>query len=114
MISKQEFNLAAKSVKNNFAAMLPKMISYKTYIQQSILNLATNAEMEDVRDGRINQNMIDKLCKLAKREWLLSRDADSLYCVAISVATIIKEYDWGTQYLIGDGLWEIAQRIQNN
>ena len=113
MITKQEFDLAAKSVATNMATILPKMISYKSYIQNAVLNVATRQELEDVRDSRINQEMIDKLCKLAKSEWLLSADSQSLYCAAMAVATIVKEYDWGTQYLVGNGLWEMAQRIQN-
>ena len=113
MKTKQEFEFAAKSVASNLVAALPKMISYKSYIQKAILDIATNRELEDVRDCRINQGMIDKLCKLAKNEWLLSGDTQSLYCAAMAVATIVKEYDWGTRYLVGDGLWEMAQRIQN-
>lgn len=113
MITKQEFDFAAKIVVTNFGAALPKMIGYKSYIQKAILDIATNRELEDVRDCRINQGMIAKLCRLAKNEWLLSPDSHSLYCAAMAVATIIKEYDWGTEYLIGEGLWEIAQRIQN-
>lgn len=113
MITKQEFDLAAKSVVLNMASVLPKMISYKSYIQKTVLDIASQQELQDVRDSRINQGMIDKLCKLAKNEWLLSGDVQSLYCAAMSVATIVKEYDWGTQYLVGDGLYEMAQRIQN-
>lgn len=112
MINKQEFDLAAKTVVSNFAAALPKMISYKSYIQKAVLDIATNRELEDVRDCHINQGMIDKLCRLAKNEWLRSADSQSLYCAAMAVATIVKEYDWGTQYLVGDGLWEIANKIQ--
>lgn len=112
MYTKQEFEIAAKSVISNIAAAFPQMVSYKTYIQRAIIDIATRQELQDVSDSRINQNMIDKLCKLAKSEWLLMRDVQSLYCAAMAVATIIKEYDWGTQYLKGDGLWEIAQRIQ--
>ena len=113
MLTKQEFDLAAKSVVSNMASVLPKMISSKSYIQKAVLNVATRQELEDVRDSRINQGLIDKLCKIAKNEWLLSAYAQSLYCAAMAVATIIKEYDWGTQYLFGNGLWEMAQRIQN-
>lgn len=113
MITKQEFDFAANTVVTNFAALLPKMVGYKTHIQRAILDLATSQELEDVRDCRINQGVIYKLCKLAKMEWSLSGDASSLYCATMAVATIIKEYEWGTQYLVGDGLWEIAQRIQN-
>ena len=113
MITKQEFDLAAKSIISNFNVAFPKMMTYKSYIQKAVLDIATHQELEDVRDCCINQGMIDKLCQLAKNEWLLSRDAQSLYCVAMAVATIIKEYDWGLQYLVGDGQWQIAQRIQN-
>ncbi len=113
MITKQEFDSAAKLVVTHFAAVLPKMISYKSYVQRAVIGIASSQEINDVRDCRINQGMIDKLCKLAKEVWMQSPDATSLYCAAMAVATIVKEYDWGTMYLVGDGLWEMAQRIQN-
>ncbi len=113
MITKQEFDLAARQVMSDLSSILPKMISYKSYIQREILNQASQRELEDVRDSRINQGMIDKLCRIAKNEWRLSGDSKSLYCAAMAVATIVKEYDWGSQYIIGDGLYEIATRIQN-
>lgn len=113
MVTKQEFDMAAKAAVSNLASLFPKMVGYKSLIQMAVLEIATRQELEDVRDCRINQGMIDKLCKLAKNEWLISGDTQSLYCAALAVATIVKEYDWGTQYLIGEGLWEIAQRIQN-
>lgn len=113
MITKQEFDFAAKQVLADVSNVLPKMINYKSYIQRAILSQATQRELADVRDSHINQNLIDKLCRIAKNEWLLSGDAESLYCAAMAVATIIKEYDWGTRYLVGDGLYEMATRIQN-
>lgn len=114
MITKQEFDLVACNLRANLGTVLPKMVSYKSYIQKAILDIATSKEIEDVRDCHINQGMIDKLCRIAKNEWLLSPDAQSLYCAAMAVATIVKEYDWGTQYLVGNGLYEIATRIQNS
>ena len=113
MITKQAFDNGANEVRNNFSKYMPKMIAYKTYIQKAILDIATPNELNDVRISRINQGMIDKLAKLANREWKLSNDAPSLYCAAMAVATIVKEYDWGTQYLTGDGLWQMANKIQN-
>lgn len=113
MIIKQEFDLAAKQVLADLSSVLPKMISYKSYIQREILNRATRKELEDIRDSRINQAMIDELCQIAKNEWLHSGDEKSLYCAAMAVATIVKEYNWGTQYLVGSGLYEMATRIQN-
>ena len=108
-----EFENAAKRVGNNFMAVLPKMINYKSIIQREVLEIATRKEMEDVRDCRVNQSMVDKLARLAKRQWARSGDAQSRYCAAMAVATIVKEYDWGTYYLVGDGMWEMACRIQN-
>lgn len=113
MVSKIEFENAAKRVGNNFMAVLPKMINYKSIIQREVLEIATRQEMKDVRDCRVNQSMIDKLARLANRQWVTYGDAQSLYCAAMAVATIIKEYDWGTYYLVGDGMWEMACRIQN-
>lgn len=114
MVTKQDFDIAAKKVATNFASALPKMIGYKNYVQKAVLDIASRKELENVRDCKINQGMIDKLCRLAKGEWNKSEDAQSLYCAAMAVATIVKEYDWGTGYLIGDGLWEIADRIQRS
>lgn len=113
MISKQELEQAAEIVRANLTSAMPKMISYKSFIQREVLKVATRQELEDVRDCKINQEMIDKLVTIAKHEWLLSGDTISLYCAAMAVATIVKEYDWGIQYLTGDGLYEMAKRIYN-
>ncbi len=112
MITTQEFNQAAQKVRSDFASALPKMISYKTRVQRAILPYLGEKELADVCDCRINEGVIDKLCELAKDEWACSGDAVSLYCAAMAVATIVKEYDWGTHYLVGDGLWQMANRIQ--
>ena len=72
MITKQEFELAASQIKGNLMAVLPQMISYKSNIQRTVLDIASNQELEDVRDCRINQSMIDKLCRLARNQWLPS------------------------------------------
>ena len=113
MITKQEFDSVAKDAISNFDVVFPKMVSYKNNIQREILNLATREELEDVRDSRINYGMVNKLACLAKVEWQICGDAQSLYSAAMAVATIIKEYDWGTAYLTGDGLWNMALKIQN-
>lgn len=113
MTTKQEFDIAANQVRSNLMTVLPKMIGFKSHIQSAVLDIATEKELQDVRDCRINQGMIDKLCRIAKDEWQLCGDAQSLYCAAMSVGTIVKEYEWGMQYLVGDGLWEMANRIQN-
>ena len=111
MLTKQIFEEAAIEVKNNFSTMLPKMIAYKNYIQRAVLEIVTQRELEDIRDSRINQGLIDKLVSLANQEWQLSGDVNSLYCAAMAVGTILKEYEWGIKWVTGDGLYEIAQRI---
>ena len=42
MITKQEFDIATKSARANLALVLPKMISYKSYIQVSVLDITTS------------------------------------------------------------------------
>ena len=113
MLTKQIFEEAAIEARKNLAAMFPKMIAYKSYIQRAVLAITTQKELEDIRDCRINQGLIDKLVRLASQEWKLSGDIKSLYCAAMAVGTILKEYEWGTQWIVGEGLYEIAQRIYN-
>ena len=113
MITRQEFDKGANAVKNNFMAALPKMINYKKFVQVKVLDIATRKELEDVRDCRINQGMIDKLVRLCKTVMGGANDAQSAYCAAMAVGTIIKEYEWGQEFLSPDGLYELATRIYN-
>lgn len=106
--------MAEKEVSDNVTYALPKIIRYKNCIQKAVIGIAVQKELQDVRDCKINQSIIDKLCFLAKKEWEINGDAQSLYCAAMAVATIVKEYGWGTQYLIGDGIWQMADRIQKS
>lgn len=113
MITRQDFERGANAVQNNVMAALPKMINYKKYVQEKVVSIATRKELEDVRDCVINQGMIDKLVKLCKTAMCGAYDTQSAYCAAMAVGTIIKEYEWGTQYLTPDGLFELATRIYN-
>lgn len=114
MITKQEFTQASEQVRMNLATAMPKMIAYKSYVQLAVLDKASQQELEDVRDCRINQGMIDKLARIAASQWRTERSAFNLYCAAMAVATIVKEYDWGIQYLTSDGLYQMAERIYNS
>lgn len=89
------------------------MIGYKKFVQEKVIGMATRKELEDVRDCRINQGMIDKLVKLCRTAMGGATDFQSLYCGAMAVGTIIKEYEWGQQYLTPDGLYDLATRIDN-
>lgn len=33
--------------------------------------------------------------------------------ISLSIGTIIKEYDWGTEYLQEDGLFNLAKQIMH-
>ena len=114
MITKQDFEKVAYGATTPllFSTYGPKMIAYKNYIQNAILDIASFDEMLDVKDSKPNQGLIEKLVKLANREWLLLSDVHSLYCVAMAVATIVDEYGWGSYYLTEDGLWQLADMIQ--
>ena len=111
MITKDQFISAANSVSRDIMTWLPTMKRQKTDIQTKVLNLATEKEMFDVRDCIVNQGMIDKLCFLAHQHLNDDVSAENYYCLALSVGTIIKEYDWGTNYLNNDALYELAIRI---
>lgn len=112
VVSKQEFDAVAREVTSNYVVAFPKMVKYKNNVQRFILDITTQDELSDIIQCRINQGMVDKLCAVAKRELASDGDVLSLYCAAMAVATIIKEYDWGEFYLTDSGLWDIANRIQ--
>ena len=114
MITKEQFDSAAREVRNNPIALISVMIDYKSDIQRAVIPTLTSSELADIRDSRMNEAVIDKLCKLTNQKWLDSAgDANTLYCAAMAVATFIKEYEWGMHYLLGDGLWRMSQRIAN-
>lgn len=112
MLSRDEFESAGNNVKSSFLNYLPKMAAYKKHIQTAILTVATQQELCDVRDSIFNQSIFDKLINIAQHIWVKdSKDIKYLYCAAMAVGTIIKEYDWGTQYVMPHGLYEIANQI---
>lgn len=113
MITKIEFENAAEAMRQDLFLALPKMIEYKKSIQTKVLDIATQEELLYVVACKTNQSLIDKLIHLAHKEWINEGDAASLYCVAMAVGTIIKEFDWGTYYISPEGLYELATRIQN-
>lgn len=114
MVTKEQFDSAAREVRSNPMALISVMIDYKSDIQRAVIPKLTTSELADIRDSRINEAVIDKLCQLAEQKWHNSAgDAITLYCAAMAVATIVKEYEWGMHYLVGDGLWNMAQRIVN-
>lgn len=51
---------------------------------------------------------------IGKRYYAQNPSEEMVYMVALSVGTIIKEYGWGTYFVMEDGLYELARRIISN
>ena len=91
--------------------VLMESINLKKIIQVRVIPLVTFEEKMDIRDGRINENVVDKLCLVGALQLESRSSMASLYACTLAIATIIKEYEWGTEYLTTDGLYELATRI---
>lgn len=111
MANLHEFSATAENVRNKLSSALPKMIDYKTYIQRNVLDVATSEELADVSNEIFNPSLLNKLILLAKSKWQ-SGTSEDLYCLSMAIATIIKEYGWGTEYLNNEGLYRLAVQIE--
>ena len=87
--------------------------AFKTEIQNEIISQITQEEKSDIKYSRYNENVVDKLVKLGAEKFATYNSVESLFCAAMSVGTIIKEYEWGIQFVVGDGCYQMARRIYN-
>lgn len=110
--TKQEF----ENAKNGASMMqiLQLCIPYKKVIQTQIIPSLSQRELEDIRDCRLNQNVVDRLCQIGAWQPDVMDDLLHLYACAMAIGTIIKEYEWGIHYIMGDGLYELALKIVEN
>lgn len=92
-------------------ALLMRMIPMKSSIQKDVLPLLTRQEETDIAFSRINEQVINKLARLAAAHYRQSPDNTTMYCLCMSVGTIIKEYEWGTDYIKPEGMYKLAQKI---
>ena len=91
---------------------LPIMTRYKSSIQREIIPLITPQELNDIRECRLNITLVDKLANLGKTHYAASDKSETtLYCLCMTVGTIIKEYDWGTDYVQQSGMLYLASKI---
>lgn len=112
MLTKSNFLLVQGSVMSNVASFLPQMMGFKSSIQREVLDIMTNQELCDVRDSRLNLSVVNKLADLGGKHFRNSDQSDNtLYCVCMAIGTIIKEYEWGTDYLKQDGMCRLAAMI---
>ena len=93
--------------------IINKAIPIKTYLQNAILNNLTQKELIDIRDSNLNESVIDKLILLARPYYEETPSEETLYVLALSIGTIIKEYEWGTYYISMDGMQDLQNRIKN-
>lgn len=110
--TRQEF----ENAKNGASMMqiLQLCIPYKKAIQTQIIPSLSPKELEDIRDCRLNQNVIDRLCQIGAWQPNATDNIINLYACAMAIGTIIKEYEWGLNYIMGDELYEIALKINEN
>lgn len=112
MLSFSNYQSVQNTVMNNISSYLPSMMSYKSDIQHEIIELTTPQEFNDIRTCQINTSLINKLATLGKKHFELSDMSDAtLYCICMAIGTIIKEYDWGTEYIQQIGMCKLATKI---
>lgn len=87
--------------------------AFKTEIQYEVFSLISEDEKSDIKYSRYNENVVEKLVKLGAEKFAAYNSVEALFCAAMSVGTIIKEYEWGIQFVVGDGCYQMARRIYN-
>ena len=93
--------------------ILQRAIPIKTYLQEAIVNELTNEELIDIRDSNYNESVVEKLIRLACPYYEESATEETVYVLALSIGTIIKEYGWGFYYISRDGINELQDRIRD-
>lgn len=112
MLTSSNYLSVQNAVMGNISSFFPAMMSYKSSIQREVIDITTPQELNDIRDCRLNLSLVDKLAKLGKQHFQASDMSDtSLYCVCMAIGTIIKEYDWGTDYIQQEGMLKLATKV---
>lgn len=94
--------------------ILQRAIPIKTNIQNAIVNCLTHEELTDIWSSNFNENVVEKLVHLARPYYIEDPTNETLYVLALSIGTIIKEYEWGTYYVSKEGINELQNRIKND
>lgn len=107
------------TIKNTIASTMnintiQKAIPIKTNLQNAIINCLTQEELSDISMSKLNENVIDKLILLSRPYYKEDPTNDTLEAIALSIGTIIKEYEWGLYYLSNKGIQELQDRIKGD
>ena len=108
MLTENDF---LKMAKNVSAEMFFMMITYKTQLQNSLKRILTQSEINSIRLSVIDQGVTDKLVSLAKPIYDQRKDDQTLYSLAMSIGTILKEFEWGEKFISPNKLYELSKRI---
>lgn len=59
--------------------------------------------------------VVNKLTMLGEAQYqqFSEHSNEILYCLCMAIGTIIKEYDWGTDYITQPGMCELAKKIMH-
>lgn len=114
MLTPFNINSVRANVSSNMMYYMQMMIGYKTFIQSAIRSQLTAQEERDIQECHLNYGCIKKLATLGKQcyEEGFTRSDEDLFCICMAIGTIIKEYDWGIDYILPDGLCELASMMQ--
>ena len=94
--------------------ILQRAIPFKTNLQNAIVECLTQEELSDIWSSHFNESVIEKLILLAGPYYNEEPTKDTFDALAISIGTIIKEYEWGVYYLHKEGIKELKDRIRNS
>ena len=86
-----------------------EITTFKKIIEEQ--NKLSQKELYDIALSKKNDTVIEKLIAIGKALYIQNPSDEKAYMIAISIATIIKEYEWGSYYLSGDGLYELVNKI---
>lgn len=117
MITKERLEQIGKSIMTNavtatgFSPQFNKMRNIKSNIQIQITDQMSFDELQDVAISKKNNNVIEKLVTIGKKIYSQNPTDENAYMVAVSIGTIIKEYGWDNDYIAGEKLYVLVNKI---
>lgn len=113
MLNRNNYTSVQANVTGSMGKYLPIMIRFKSTIQRVVIPMLSANELQNIKDCRLNMDVINKLTYIGKAQYQHSVEHgdEILYCLCMAIGTIIKEYDWGIKYVQQDGMCELAAKI---